>query len=327
MKLRYLFPTLCCVVLLILSGCASGGPKQAQAQWHNVPQPEIHKLIDASGKPLTIHDVAARCLEYDVVFFGENHGNYQCHTFERDLLLVTAKLTNGQVAVCMEMFERDQQPVLDAYLAGSYREIGPDRPYKQFVNAMPKDARGNPRMWGNAESDYMPTVDYCRKKGIPVIAGFPPRFLASKIFREGQEAALAGMTEEERAWIASDINTQDGPYKDRFLSFFTGGGDHGGATELDDASRQRFNNMFAAQCVKDDTMAEQIVTYKDAKPNHLVLGYCGAFHSDYGLGAVERLKLRRPNLKVLIISTQPENQPDASAGDILLLIKTPQSGS
>ena len=50
-------------------------------------------------------------------------------------------------------------------------------------------------------------------------------------------------------------------------------------------------------------MAESIADHLAANPGTLVIHWHGAFHSDYGLGTAERLKMRRPYLRVAIITT------------------------
>jgi uncharacterized iron-regulated protein len=69
-------------------------------------------------------------------------------------------------------------------------------------------------------------------------------------------------------------------------------------TDLDD--------WFAAQCFKDERMAEAIAaeiktTDHDAP---LVVHWCGRFHSDYRLGTVSRLAKRRPNLSIITVSME-----------------------
>ena len=90
--------------------------------------------------------------------------------------------------------------------------------------------------------------------------------------------------------------------QDRYWELFRAAmGEHAGASQ---ANMQR---MFAAQCLKDDTMAESIVLYLDRKGRDApqVVHLCGRFHSDYGLGTVSRLLRRRPELEVAIVSTVP----------------------
>ena len=69
------------------------------------------------------------------------------------------------------------------------------------------------------------------------------------------------------------------------------------------------DRFFAAQCLKDDTMAESIVAYLalagDSRP--LIVHLCGRFHSDYDLGTVERLRRRMPGLEIAVITTETEH--------------------
>jgi uncharacterized iron-regulated protein len=87
-----------------------------------------------------------------------------------------------------------------------------------------------------------------------------------------------------------------GEYKSRFEAAMAAHqGDPG--TEMD--------RWFAAQCAKDDTMAETIANYLDERGAGapLVVHWCGKFHSDHGLGTVERLRRRKPDLRIGIVST------------------------
>ena len=78
---------------------------------------------------------------------------------------------------------------------------------------------------------------------------------------------------------------------------------HGGAggADTDAAFLER---VFAAQCIKDDTMAESIaLALADAgEPAPVVVHWNGRFHSDFGLGTVERLRRRVPDLNIAVVS-------------------------
>jgi hypothetical protein len=64
--------------------------------------------------------------------------------------------------------------------------------------------------------------------------------------------------------------------------------------------------MYEAQCLKDDTMAESIVGYLNARPYRrpLVVHVNGKFHSDYGLGTVSRVLARRPLTRTAVITME-----------------------
>ena len=79
-------------------------------------------VIDARpGSPIAMEAVAAACVGQDVVFFGEIHSSDECHEQQR-LLLDTLRKSHPDVVVSMEMFDRDVQEKLDAYLAGKLME-------------------------------------------------------------------------------------------------------------------------------------------------------------------------------------------------------------
>jgi uncharacterized iron-regulated protein len=225
----------------------------------------------------TFSELLTACNHRDVVFFGEQHGNADCHAFELALLRQLARASDGRLALSLEHFERDCQEPLSAYLQGLCTEA-------EFL------AKARP--WPNYAKDYRPLIEFCKAEGIAVIASNVPRPIASRINKEGL-AALDKLDPRERTWVASRVMDGDGAYKEKFFS----------------AMGSRREDFFRAQAVKDDTMAESIALYRDQHPNHTVLHYCGQFHSEGGLGTVERLHARRPRLKLLVIDTVLDDGP------------------
>jgi hypothetical protein len=106
----------------------------------------------------------------------------------------------------------------------------------------------------------------------------------------------------------------------------------GGAAEPGDslptAMAERF---YLAQCVKDETMAESIVTAKHAAPRDaIIVHFTGAFHSDYAQGTVERVKRREPSWNLVVISAVPVADPsvapiapESGVGDFVIFTKRP----
>ena len=72
-------------------------------------------------------------------------------------------------------------------------------------------------------------------------------------------------------------------------------------------------------------MAEAITDHLAAvAPEHpLVVHWCGRFHSDFGLGTVERVARRRPDLALAVVSGRKrangdyDSEEDAGRGDFL----------
>jgi hypothetical protein len=70
---------------------------------------------------MSVEDALERLAPADVVFFGEQHNQAGAHLLEVFLLRLLWE-RHGGIAVCMEMFERQSQPILDDYLSGKTDE-------------------------------------------------------------------------------------------------------------------------------------------------------------------------------------------------------------
>jgi uncharacterized iron-regulated protein len=238
----------------------------------------------------------------DVVFLGEQHNDPNTHRLELAVLEGLMR-RRANVILSLEMFERDVQEQLDRFAAGQIGEI-------EFLAAA--------RPWPNYATDYKPLVDFAVAHKWPIVAANVPRPVASEVSKGGA-GVLDGKSERERGWFAADRRCPTGAdeYYKRFMEAM---GSHPGSTG---------DNFYLAQCLKDETMAESIVTARAAAmsgPSRpLVVHVNGAFHSDFGAGTADRVKRRLPGLRVVIISMLPvENldslspEPDRARGDYLV---------
>lgn len=241
-------------------------------------------IVDtATNERVEFDTFVDRVTSADVLFLGEQHDNTTCHELQHWTTLALAK--RRPVTLSLEQFEADVQGTLDAYLQGEISEAA-------FL------AKSRP--WPNYEADYRPTLEWARGAGVPVIAANIPRPLARRVSRGGWEE-LGVIGNEHSPWA---LNVDEPQYRARFEVAM---GNHSGTEnhELDD--------WFAAQCVKDDRMAESIVHHlrgSDADAP-LVIHWCGRFHSDYRLGAVSRLAKRRPDLKIMTVSMETTDDLNA----------------
>jgi uncharacterized iron-regulated protein len=245
----------------------------------------------------------------DVVFVGEQHDDPNTHRLE---LAVLEGLLRRRVplVIAMEMFERDVQPVLDRYLAGTITE-------EQFL----KDARP----WPRYATDYRPIVEFARVHHIAVIASNVPRRIASDVSKSGM-AAVDGLG-ADRGLAARDLPCPaSGPYYNRFLEAMGGhpSPDAPNAAEI----RARNDRFYAAQCLKDETMGESIADAfeKSAGRHATIVHVNGSFHSDYAQGTAAAARRRLPGRRVAVVSVVPvddldrENPDDTdpTQGDYLL---------
>ena len=242
---------------------------------------------DSSGGPKVVSvDRAADMLaDYDVVFIGESHRHPAHHLAEMSIFRALYE-RNPNLTLSLEQFERDVQPVLDDFLAGKIGE---------------QTLRDEGRAWDNYPTSYRPLVEFSKARGLPVIASEVPVWVVRCVGRLGPEA-LDKLTPEQRTWAAAELNLQDGPYKDKYLSFLGGSGSHGGPKTESEGPSEAQLRSFAAQVTRDDTMAESIFMHLTENPGRKVVHMNGSFHSESFLGTVERLALRAPDLKLAVVN-------------------------
>ena len=236
-----------------------------------------------------------------MVFFGELHDNALLHWLEIEYLKAYYKI-NKDITISMEMFERDTQSFVNEYLSDEISE-------EEFLQ--------NSRAWGNYLTDYKPIIEFAKEKNLHVIAANVPRYIAALVNKNGL-IVLDSLSAQEKKWVAKSVNTDDGHYKDKFYSLM---GDNSPMMHGDFLDR-----LFAAQCVKDNTMAESIRDYLSDNSQQRIIHYNGDFHSQSHLGTVERLGT---NIKSLVISTVIKNKGekliispdvDLSIADYIIII-------
>ena len=232
----------------------------------------------------------------DVVFVGEEHDDPATHRLELAILEGLAR-RRGSIIVAMEMFERDTQAAVDDYLAGRINE-------SEFLKIS--------RPWPNYETDYRPLVELARKKGWHVIAGNVPRKYASQVARDGT-SVLDKLPQAERDFVAGEISAPKDDYFKRFAEAMSAHPIGTGGNKSAAAEREMAERFYLAQCVKDDTMAESIARAytRSMEPKPLIVHFNGAFHSDYRLGTVARVRTRLEKARVAVISIVPQEQLDS----------------
>ena len=246
--------------------------------------------------------MSAALASADVIFVGEQHGDPHTHALERALLESLVR-RRPDIAVSLEMFERDTQASLDAYLAGTLEEAA-------FLE--------NSRPWAKYQTDYRPLVEIARERKWPVIASNVPRPLASGVAKTGL-ASLQALGAGQRPWLTADLQCPKDAYFDRFAQTMSGhpAGEGPEAAAKQSAMVERY---YFAQCLKDEVMGESIARVaKGPGEGPLLVHYNGAFHSDFAQGAAERAKRRLPGSRIAVISMLPVPSLDglAPAGDDL----------
>lgn len=299
---------------LLMASCASSTTENGGAT--AIPPLDdltSYTLVDpASGAVLSIDEAIQTLADADVVFLGESHRHPGNHIAQM-VLFRALHAQKADVALSLEQFERDVQPILDQYLAGDIGEAA---------------LRSKGRAWDNYPVSYRPLVEYAKANDLPVIAAEVPNMVVRCVGREGP-AFLETLPADKQHWSATTLRLGDSPYRDRFIAFAGGNAGHGEAEGDDDTVSEAVLRSYAAQVTRDETMAESIVQHINANPGRRVVHLNGSFHSAAFLGTAERVQWDRPDLKVAVVHPIEVGDPanpvfpeDArNEGTLLLLIQ------
>lgn len=259
------------------------------------------QLFDAKGKTTSWKDLLKDCKKADVVFFGEEHNNPIAHWLELELLKDLFSEKGKDLIAGAEMFERDDQLLLDEYLAGTIKE---------------KNFEEEAKLWNNYKTDYKPLVLFAKEKGLPFVGTNIPRRYASLVSAKGFDG-LAELNQEGKRYVAPlpiefDINL---PGYQNMLQMMAG---HGGAMS---------ENFPKAQAAKDATMAWSIAEYWEK--GKTFLHFNGSYHSDNFEGILWYLQKFEPKAKTLTISFISQESIDTLSEDGLgkadYIIAVPES--
>jgi uncharacterized iron-regulated protein len=236
---------------------------------------QAYKIFDADGKSVKYKNLLKDAIEADVVFFGELHNNPISHWLQLELTKDVFAGKQSNLVLGAEMFESDNQLILDEYLSGQIKT---------------KNFEDEARLWNNYKTDYKPLVEFAKEKNLPFIATNIPRRYASLVNKKGFEG-LDSLSNEAKKWIAPlpvNYDPEVNCYKS-MIEMMGGMGGH--VTE----------NIPKAQAIKDATMAHFIL--ENRSEGKTFLHYNGSYHSDDFEGIVWWIKQAKPDLNILTITT------------------------
>tara|TARA_R110002072_G_scaffold301854_1_gene482627 strand:+ start:3304 stop:4110 length:807 start_codon:yes stop_codon:yes gene_type:complete len=236
---------------------------------------EAYRLYNSKGKKVNFKKLAKDVKDTEFVFFGEYHDNPISHWLQLEVLTVMQKQYNEKLMLGFEMFEQDQQELLNSYLEGKITD---------------KEFEKKARLWPNYKTDYKPLIKFAIENNLQCVASNIPRRYASMLFKYGRDT-LRTLTEEEKSWIAPlDFKI------DTTLSQYIEIGNM--AVHMDGMSGK---DLMQAQAIKDATMA--YFSLKNMEEGNVVLHINGAFHSDFYQGIMWYIRQSKPEMNIITIST------------------------
>lgn len=258
-----------------------------------------YKIYNTRTKEIiNIDQLVADLGTTDVLFFGEEHNDSAGHYLENKIYRALHAAYGNSVVLSMEMFETDNQLVLDEYLQGKIDEA-----------RLGKDAR----LWSNYR-DYRPMIEYAKQNQLPVIAANPPRRYVSLVTRRGMKA-LDSLSKAAKKFLPPlPYDTLSGRYRDKFMETMRG------------APESASRNIYYSQSLWDAGMSYSIYQYLKKNKGKKIFHCVGKFHSDEKMGTAAQLMMRNKKIRVRNISCFPDKNfanPDWSQyeklGDYVIL--------
>ncbi len=280
-------------IFLFAGGCSATEPGTTASNEREDRMP--YHLYTADGERITYGDLLKTAKSHDVILFGELHNNAIAHWLQHELVRDLYADTTRSLHIGMEMFEADQQHLLDEYMEGIISE----RSFEQEA-----------RLWNNYRTDYKPIVEFARSNGIPVSATNIPRRYANAVYHGGLDA-LDAVSAHSETWFAP-LPVEVDKELPGYASIAEMAHGHGG------------DNLIYAQAVKDATMAWFIIQQTNPEYRHLHLN--GTYHSDNYEGIYWYLEHYGFEGDVMTISTwevpDPAHFDDEFKGraDVILLV-------
>ncbi|OCX52858.1 hypothetical protein BEL04_00570 [Mucilaginibacter sp. PPCGB 2223] len=231
------------------------------------------------GKEISLDDIVEDAAKANVLFFGEEHTDSVAHYVEFTLLKKLLIRYPGKVALSMEMFETDTQPVLNEYLRGLIRE-------RNFLIDC--------RAWSNYK-DYRPMVEMAKANNMDVIAANAPARYINMVSRMGLSSLNRLDASGQSHLPPLPIDTATGRYYEKFLKIMGGHTDAGGL------------KVYQSQNLWDATMAWAISQYLENHKNMHVFNVNGGFHSEEKLGIMAQLSKYDSKIKMLNIASVSGN--------------------
>jgi uncharacterized iron-regulated protein len=242
---------------------------------------------------LSLDRLAVQLATKRVVFVGETHDRYDHHLNQLEIIRRLHQL-DPSLAIGVEYFQQPFQAQVDDYIAGRTTE-------QEFLRATEYYKR-----WGYDYPLYAPIFRFAREQRIPVRALNVPSALSSAVAKVG----VAGLSEQQRAYLPAEIAPADDAYRSRLHTTF----------EAHQAAKPgAFDHFVEAQLVWDEGMAESAAAYLNANPGRRMIVLAGSGHLAFGSGIPKRVERRTNATYAIVLNGGEEIEPHM--GDYLLLTK------
>jgi uncharacterized iron-regulated protein len=220
----------------------------------------VTAAIDTGNRPM-LYDIALRMerplsesidtlRKHRMILVGEMHDAESHHALQLEVIR-TLHEAGVPVAVGMEMFTADRQPMLDLWVSGAADS-------EAFISAYYED-------WNFPWPLYRGILSYARDESIPVVGLNVSRAITRQVAMEGFQS----LTDEQKG-ILPEVSCR---VDDRYMGFIRSAHGMHGHGNLD------FAHFCEAQLVWDKAMAIHALRYLEANPERVMVVIAGKGHA------------------------------------------------
>jgi uncharacterized iron-regulated protein len=240
------------------------------------------QIVDLKrGEVISFDQLIERIASKDLVFVGEVHDNPEHHLIQVQILQSLMGCC-GPVTIAMEFLRKPDQEFIDLYLKGELTE-------EQFLEKI--DWRGGG--WGFAYHLYRPIFLLAKQNKSEMLPINAPHEIVKKVARKG----LNSLDHAERNRLATDIDLSNKAHFAYVREVY----EHHSHKQL-----REFEYFYEAQCVWEDTMAENIAKYL-GENRVKVVALTGNGHIVNKFGIPDRVISRFP-VSMVTIMPYPLNE-------------------
>jgi uncharacterized iron-regulated protein len=231
-----------------------------------------------TGKAVSFDQLIDQVGARRLIFIGEVHNNPEHHLIQVQILQALMS-QYAPLTLAMEFFNKTQQTVLDHYMDGSTTET--------TETVFLKDV-GWDKNWAYAYHFYRPLLLMTKEKGRKILAINAPNTIVKKVARSG----LSSLDPSERNQLASHINLENESHRTYLRKIYE---------KHTHKDLKRFDFFYQAQCVWEDTMAENIAKYLSKNKEKLVvLAGNGHIINNYGIPNRTLSRIKTPMATILL---------------------------
>lgn len=230
------------------------------------------------GEPVPFEMMLDDLASVRIIYIGELHTIRRHHEFQKQILRQLAERKLG-LALAMEMFAEDHQPILSHWLSSN-------ESVSSLIRDLGKDH------WTNLE-DYEQVLILARDMRIPIVGLNAADGLVRKVAREGVE----GLVDADRNNLPEDAITTN-PLNDRLLRL---------KLQVHKAFKDKsLDRIVLAQSFRDATMARAIIRFLDTSEGNdkILVVIAGTGHLNYGFGIPERVHKKNPLPYRIVLPTE-----------------------